>query len=1150
MDNRQIHLAGSLIKPTPQEVTGNMVSLEGERFYKISNFDAMPDFFLTVVSDSDLWLYISSNGALTAGRKNRDNALFPYYSVDKIHDFHGLTGSRTVVLAEVEGKTYRWEPFLKAHFGVYATTRNLYKNEIGNKLLFEELNHDLGLAFQYSWTHSEKYGIVKQAALRQTAKKATKVSIMDGILNILPSGIDYTFQNEYSNLLDAYKRSERAPGLPVALFSLSSVPVDRAEPSESLRATVGTFAGPAHAKLSLSERQLEAFRAGQPVAEEGEVRGQRCAFFMSAELEFGASERHDWLFTLDLNHDTRAVADHCQAVAAAADYKALVLANARQGGENLRRIVAMGDGLQATQSDFSVSRHYYNSLFNLMRGGVFPNNYTFPKSDFLAFVRGANRMVHARVAKALAEMPEQIDLAALRGLAESAADPDFERAVYEYLPLTFSRRHGDPSRPWNRFSIDNRGADGSHKYDFQGNWRDIFQNWEALSLSYPEFVESFICKFLNASTADGYNPYRITRAGLDWERPEPDDPWAYIGYWGDHQIIYFQKLAELSNQFHPKRLLEMMDKEIFSFANVPYRIKRYAEIVRNPQDTILFDHDLHHAIEELEANLGSDARLMFRGQKVLHVNLVEKLLVMLLAKLSNFVPEAGIWLNTQRPEWNDANNALVGNGASMVTLYYIRRFMSFWRALLEEAHHEHFSLSVEMHRFFTSLSEVFAKHSASLSKGFGDAERRGFVDALGLAGEAYRETIYENGFSGDKANVSSKSLLEFFDKVLAFVDQSIGANEREDGLYHAYNLLAFEGEGLRIRHLYEMLEGQVAVLSAMSLPAAKVARLLDALRASRLYRADQNSYLLYPDRALTPFYQKNIIPAEAVAGSALLTELLAQGDKSIVREDGRGRCHFDSRFRNAAVLAEALDALPAAAEATFAARKAEVLAIYESLYDHQSFTGRSGTFFAYEGLGSIYWHMVSKLGLAVQECYFQAKAQGAGADLLGALAQHYQAIKDGIGYNKSPKVYGAFPTDAYSHTPAHAGAQQPGLTGQVKEDVIARMAELGVEVRGGRVSFAPVLLSKDELLSAPTAFHYVDVQGQAGEVALEAKQLAFTFCQVPVVYAFQGGKSGGLTLRLADGKELEFEGHALPESWSAELFARTGQVRAIRCYFS
>ncbi len=55
-----------------------------------------------------------------------------------------------------------------------------------------------------------------------------------------------------------------------------------------------------------------------------------------------------------------------------------------------------------------------------------------------------------------------------------------------------------------------------------------------------------IAKFVNASTVDGYNPYRITREGIDWEVEDPDDPWSHIGYWGDHQIIYLLKLLELS----------------------------------------------------------------------------------------------------------------------------------------------------------------------------------------------------------------------------------------------------------------------------------------------------------------------------------------------------------------------------------------------------------------------------------------------------------------------------------------------------------------------------------------------------------------------------------------------------------------------------
>ena len=157
-----------------------------------------------------------------------------------------------------------------------------------------------------------------------------------------------------------------------------------------------------------------------------------------------------------------------------------------------------------------------------------------------------------------------------------------QRLVLEYLPLTFSRRHGDPSRPWNAFSIDIRNADGSDKLHFQGNWRDIFQNWEALAGSYPEFAESFISKFVNASTADGYNPYRITKDGFEWEELHPDDPWSNIGYWGDHQINYLLKLIEFSDQYHPGKIAEYLATELFVYADVPYRIEGYQSLLNDP----------------------------------------------------------------------------------------------------------------------------------------------------------------------------------------------------------------------------------------------------------------------------------------------------------------------------------------------------------------------------------------------------------------------------------------------------------------------------------------------------------------------------------------------------------------------------------------
>ena len=85
-------------------VSGEFIDLQGERYYAIRNVDKMPAFFVSVISDSDHWLFISSTGGMTAGRVSPDTALFPYVTVDKIHESTEHTGSKTLVRAEVDGR--------------------------------------------------------------------------------------------------------------------------------------------------------------------------------------------------------------------------------------------------------------------------------------------------------------------------------------------------------------------------------------------------------------------------------------------------------------------------------------------------------------------------------------------------------------------------------------------------------------------------------------------------------------------------------------------------------------------------------------------------------------------------------------------------------------------------------------------------------------------------------------------------------------------------------------------------------------------------------------------------------------------------------------------------------------------------------------
>jgi hypothetical protein len=189
--------------------------------------------------------------------------------------------------------------------------------------------------------------------------------------------------------------------------------------------------------------------------------------------------------------------------------------------------------------------------------------------------------------------------------------------------------------------------------------------------------------------------------------------------------------------------------------------------------------------------------------------------------------------------------------------------------------------------------------------------------------------------------------------------------------------------------------------------------------------------------------------------------------------------------------------------------------------------------------------MVSKLLLAVQENYFAALDQGADASVCQRLGELYYRVRAGIGFNKTPAEYGAFPTDPYSHTPKHAGAKQPGMTGQVKEEVLSRFGELGVRVDGGTVRFQPSLLRAREFVSEPRQFRFLDVDGNWQELEMKSGALAFTWCQVPVIYQLDNDAEPSLTVTLADGEKQTMQEMALSSETSAELFRRSGHVRQI-----
>ena len=1053
---------------------GGFVDADGDSWYRIEGHDAQAPFFVALASDSDLWAFVSTAGSLAAGRRDAEGAFLPYETVDKIHLRWEHTGPRTWIrILFRDAPAQLWQPFAPRPEGG-AGARSVWKNLSGTRLRLCEQHPSGRLVFEYEWSTAAELGLVRSVRLR-APHGPVAVQVLDGVLNLVPPGVSVAQSATLSNLTTAYKWNEAAAGGRAGLFTLYAKLWDRAQPKESFEALVAWHAGLASAegpaglpvaRTLLSAHQVGEFcRTGQ-VVEETLTRGRAGAFLVHFEAQIDGAGL-EWHQVIDSPLSQVQAFELCQRLQAGGGTPGEIRAAVARNLAGLDELLARADAFQHSADPMAAAHHRANVLFNIMRGGVFADGTRFDRDELLAFLRRRNRSLAQALGGAIAAWPQKVERAFALEQAHALGGPRAERLVLGYLPLTFSRRHGDPSRPWNRFSIGVRDPAGQRVIGYEGNWRDIFQNWEALIPSQPEYLGSMLEAFLGAMTPDGYNPYRIGHDGIDWEVIAADDPWSYIGYWGDHQVIYLLKFLEAAQAREPALLAALWDHALYSFADVPYRLKPHAQQTAQPKATVSFDDAAHHRALERALRIGADGLMVCdeHDQPVL-ATLAEKLAIIVLAKAGSLVPGGGLWLHTQRPEWNDANNALVGNGLSVVTLAYLRRFVLFIEAL--PAADRPFALSEATLNALQQFNALLRATPPAATVRDAHA-RRAFLDEAGALLDTWRTQAYRGAVGRTPARAPAGLLPGLARELLPLIDATLDACRRDDGLFHSYNLVDLSGATAQVLPLYPMLEGQVALLSCGFLSLGEAVALLDALFAGALFDPQRHSFTLYPDRDLPRFFERNRLDAAALA-LPVVQGLLAAGRTDLLQRQSDGTVRFAPGLSNRGDVE--------AAGADLGSALAPLADAYDRVLAHREFTGRSGTMFGYEGLGCIYWHMVAKLLLAVQERVFEAADQA--APELGALKAHYRKVRDGLGYRKDAAAYGAFPADPYSHTAGEGGAQQPGMTGQVKEEILTRWGELGLRVRQGRIGFDPVLLDEAELPEGGT--------------------LTFTWARVPYTY--------------------------------------------------
>ena len=59
-------------------------AIDGAAHVTIRHVDRMPPFLMNIVGNGDVWMFLGSNGGMTAGRRDPDLAVLPYQTVDKL----------------------------------------------------------------------------------------------------------------------------------------------------------------------------------------------------------------------------------------------------------------------------------------------------------------------------------------------------------------------------------------------------------------------------------------------------------------------------------------------------------------------------------------------------------------------------------------------------------------------------------------------------------------------------------------------------------------------------------------------------------------------------------------------------------------------------------------------------------------------------------------------------------------------------------------------------------------------------------------------------------------------------------------------------------------------------------------------------------
>ena len=168
--------------------------------------------------------------------------------------------------------------------------------------------------------------------------------------------------------------------------------------------------------MLLSEDQVRGFCGGEGVHSEASGKGNCGAFFVQSAVTLPSQADHCWYLLADVEQGPSQTADLLHAIRHGVPAGAIEQ-DVATGTARLERLAGSADGFQKCSDDLVNGRHFSCALSNIMRGGVFPHGYRFPRADFLDFVGERNLPLREPVEAALVKLEGPLTLQSALKLA-------------------------------------------------------------------------------------------------------------------------------------------------------------------------------------------------------------------------------------------------------------------------------------------------------------------------------------------------------------------------------------------------------------------------------------------------------------------------------------------------------------------------------------------------------------------------------------------------------------------------------------------------------------------------------------------------------------------------------------------------------------